>query len=591
VKTLNLCYNIFSFLSIKKNHKLFYYCTLIIIVQLLFTLIGCGGGGGGSSSSSDIPPSGLTYTSTSTVYTKNLKITDNVPAYSGTVTEWLVYPPLPSGLEMDQSTGTISGTPLSDQGAAEYRVTASNRSGSASTVISIAVKDIPPAALEYSVTSAVYTVGMAVTENKPSYYGTVTSWSIAPGLPEGLILDPATGVITGTPLIEQSAKYYTVTASNPEGSTTAAILITVNNVSPSALEYSAISAVYIKDHAITENTPSYCGTVESWSVTPDLPEGLDLDPSTGKITGTPLAEQDAADYTITAANKYGSATAIVSITVNDVAPSGLSYSTSPAVYTIDEVIAANTPSVTGTVASWSATPDLPKGLTLNTTTGVISGIPEVEVPEADYVITASNPYGSTSCVLSITVNEKAPSDLTYSTASAVYTQGVRIADNVPSVKGSITSWSITPALPQGLILNTTTGVISGTPEVVQVGKSYTVTAGNSQGSVIAVISIKVNHVAPAALVYTPSTAVASVYIKIFGTYICIPQNVNFVPSFSGTVTSWSINKTLPSGITLNQTTGVISGSARLPRGSKIYYTVTAGNSGGSTSATILLETH
>lgn len=585
---MNFSFNPVYLCISKKTGRLYYYFILIILVQLLITSTGCGGGGGGSSSDSDTPPSGLTYSSTSAVYTKNLKINDNVPAYTGTVSEWSVTPSLPAGLVMDQSTGIISGKPSTDQAAAEYKVIASNASGSATAVISIAVKDLPPAALGYSVTSAVYTVGLEITENKPSYYGTVTAWSITPDLPEGLALDAATGVITGTPLVEQSAKYYTVTASNPEGSTSAAISITVNNVPPSALEYSAVTAVYIKDHSITENTPSYSGTVESWSVTPDLPEGLTLNPDTGKITGTPLAEQTASVYTITATNKYGSTTTIITIAVNDVAPSALSYSTSPAVYTVDEVIAANTPSVIGTVTSWTVTPDLPRGLTLNTTTGVISGVPETVIPAAEYVITALNSYGSVSVVLSITVNEKAPSDLTYANNSAVYTQSVRITDNIPSLKGSVTSWSVTPALPQGLILNTTTGVISGTPEVVQAEKSYTVTASNSMGSTSKTISIKVNHAAPTGLVYTPSSVTLGkwVYMGPFG-WIYIPTAISLIPACNGTVTSWSIDKALPSGVTLNTSTGVISGTGSI--GSNTYYTITAGNSGGTVNARILIK--
>ena len=68
------------------------------------------------------------------------------------------------------------------------------------------------------------------------------------------------------------------------------------------------------------------GTVTSWSVSPSLPAGLSLDSSTGAISGTPTAVTSSAAYTITASNTGGSDTATLTIVVNDVAPSSLTYS-------------------------------------------------------------------------------------------------------------------------------------------------------------------------------------------------------------------------------------------------------------------------
>ena len=61
--------------------------------------------------------------------------------------------------------------------------------------------------------------------------------------------------------------------------------------------------------------------------------------------------------------------------------------------------------------------------------------------------------------------EIAPSNLSYTT-SVVYTQNQQITNNVPTVTGTVTSYSISPALPTGLTINSTTGIISGTPTIV-----------------------------------------------------------------------------------------------------------------------------
>ncbi len=86
-----------------------------------------------------------------------------------------------------------------------------------------------------------------------------------------------------------------------------------------------------------------------------------------------------------------------------------------------------------------------------------------------------------------------PSNLAYSTNPAVYTRGVAITPNTPtSSGGEVESYSVAPPLPAGLVLNASTGVISGTPTVMVATASYTVTATNSHGSTTASVSITVN---------------------------------------------------------------------------------------------------
>ena len=63
-------------------------------------------------------------------------------------------------------------------------------------------------------------------------------------------------------------------------------------------------------------TPTVTGTVTSYSVTPTLPAGLSLDPTTGLITGAPTATSAEATYTITATNAGGPASATVQIQIN-----------------------------------------------------------------------------------------------------------------------------------------------------------------------------------------------------------------------------------------------------------------------------------
>ena len=84
-------------------------------------------------------------------------------------------------------------------------------------------------------------------------------------------------------------------------------------------------------------------------------------------------------------------------------PTNLSYNV-PSSFTINSTIIDLNPSVSGNVTSYTVAPNLPAGLTLNGTTGIISGTPTALSPATNYVITATNSFGTTTTTVSIAVN-------------------------------------------------------------------------------------------------------------------------------------------------------------------------------------------
>jgi autotransporter-associated beta strand protein len=83
----------------------------------------------------------------------------------------------------------------------------------------------------------------------------------------------------------------------------------------------------------------------------------------------------------------------------------------------------------------------------------------------------------------------APSALSYASISA--TVGSAITSVTPVVTGTVDSYSISPALPAGLSLNTTTGMISGTPTVAAASATYNVMATNAGGNTIGTVTVVV----------------------------------------------------------------------------------------------------
>lgn len=129
------------------------------------------------------------------------------------------------------------------------------------------------------------------------------------------------------------------------------------------------------------------------------------------------------------------------------------------------------PTVVGKVTGYTISPTLPAGVSLNPSTGMISGTPQTGSPETVFTITASNDAGSTTTTIYVTVYWP-PSDLTY--ASPVdATEGTTLADLVPALSGDANRFSVQPALPAGLVLDSATGVVSGTPASERISASYT----------------------------------------------------------------------------------------------------------------------
>ena len=349
--------------------------------------------------------------------------------------------------------------------------------------------------------------------------GAVEGYSIAPTLPDGLTLDTATGtaIISGTPTAAAGLVTYVITATNYAGSATATVAITVN-AAPQAPPSISISTNTLVATAGTTITPitideTAGGMVSSYSISPNIANGLSFNTIIGTISGTPLAEAGSTTYVITATNSAGSATATVAITVNAApqVPPSIRISTNTLVATVGTAIADITIiSSGGVVDSYSIDSTLPHGLTLDTATGTISGTPTAIATLTTYTITATNTHGSAIATITITVNDVAPI-ISISTNTLVATAGTAIAPiTIDSTGGMVSSYSISPNIANGLSFDTTTGTISGTPLAIATLTTYTITATNGVGEDLDTVTITVNlNTAPTDIALSSTTVASS----------------------------------------------------------------------------------
>jgi len=217
---------------------------------------------------------------------------------------------------------------------------------------------------------------------------TAVTWSVKEGVPGGAV--DAEGRYAA-PMAAGS--YHVVATSVADATSSSAATVTVTIAAPAQLTYAASTLTCSKGTACMLAAPtSTGGAIASFAISPALPAGLSLDAATGAIVGTPTVVAAPSSYVVSATNAGGSTTASLSIAVNDVAPSALSYVASPAVYTLGQAIPSASPTFSGgaPTAFLIGEPFSSTGLSFDTASGTLSGTPTALLPPTTFTVTASN---------------------------------------------------------------------------------------------------------------------------------------------------------------------------------------------------------
>jgi hypothetical protein len=307
---------------------------------------------------------------------------------------------LPPFIELNPETGALTGTAPANAayGIYVFRVQATATSdGTTATSttpnLTITVGERPNIAVASSTETAAYNVAISAISFANNVGFPAPIYSVSSGsLPAGVTIDSSTGTVSGTPT-ESGQFTYRITASNDFGSSqslpnTMTVKVrqvpmwtdsTVNPIAPVGRAYSdgvAVSAFPLAAYAVTAGS---------------MPPGLNLNATTGAITGT---ANDPGEYafTVTASNIMGGRSVPLTIAAHE-APGKPIVTLAPNV-TLGEAVSGNTaatgyPNPTFYIAGGS----LPDGVSINRTTGRITGVP-TQAGNFTFTVGALNDQGS-----------------------------------------------------------------------------------------------------------------------------------------------------------------------------------------------------
>lgn len=402
---------------------------------------------------------------------------------------------LPSGLSLNGATGLISGTPGGGTaGAYSLRLNVSDGFGSATALVGLAVN--PPNLAILTETLPVATEGQAYTAQIQSTGGVGGSIiysideSTSASLPPSLQLIGATGAISGS-VGAFSAGTYQISFRVSDGVNSAVKVIELQVVlaqlvmQAQALPYALAGFPYTTTLTASGGNHTY-----TFGIAPGsddlLPGGISLEPTTGVISGVADAGTEG-DYDVTFSVTDG-LTSTIRALVFRVLPLPVTFSGGAADgATEGSAYAFTLTAVGGTeVYTWAIEPlpfqQLPTGLTLDASSGVISGTAGFDTA-GNYTLRVTVTDGQTSATANVTLAVAAIDAATLLPALVAAGGGMAggiAGPNVPLLLAAIDSRTGVALSGIGVVRSSSTGSVSSSGVTDAVGEAILLSADTPQ---------------------------------------------------------------------------------------------------------------
>ena len=399
-------------------------------------------------------------------------------------------------------------------------------------------------------------VGTAYAQGLQATGGTLPyTWSVADGqVPPGLVVS-SVGALTGTPTVPGTFTFTLRVVDARQVFATRSVSVTITgsggptvSVTTKALPAGTAGTPYSQTLTATGGTVPY-----TWTVGQGFPAFLALNQNTGVVSGTPTASGNFSfPVQVTDASR-STASGTVTLTIT---ASPVTITTVPPIfngtvgvaYVQSFHAAGGTPPYTWSIASGST-----GDLTLDPSTGNLEGTPQTPAALSFTVQVTDAARQSYSQSYSLVVNAPAlaltlGSALPPGTAGASYSQRIQATatGGVPPYTWAIASGS---SLPAGLLFTPSTLTLSGTPTAAGTSTFNLEVRDSASGVASRPVSITIN--APTLSLTTarqlPDGTLNQAYVT------------NVAASGGQPPYRWSATG-LPSGLTINSSTGQVAGT-------------------------------
>ena len=389
----------------------------------------------------------------------------------------------------------------------------------------------------------------------------------------GGTINPSTGVITGAfgDLTSNETRTFNVTASN--GVNSASTTVSITGLTGGA-SIAFMNGPFLEGGQVTGLASTNLGPV-TWTLN-GAPQGVTINPSTGQISGVPAA---AGTYSVTAtATMAGGATTTSAPTTLVIGNAALLVSMSAPV---TAVFRSQTVSIQPTVTrqtgavSYQLLPTAGNlttlGLSFDPATGIVSG-KTIAAGTASFAVRATDSFGATgsSEVVDVIVSEP---NITYADMPSAAGEGQTFSSGAPTfpLTGPLV-WEVSGGSGiENLAINSTSGVITG--RVPSIDNQFTstifVTVRRGDDTFSRALSLVI---VPGASVVTLPNPVVLTGTSITG------QATSTIPNVT-----WSLINP-PAGLSIDPSTGVISGSIDTPGDYSVVARATAAGGATATSA-------